>query len=88
MYDRTADVFLPALKFVPDWFTFNKMLENLGNVVFSNGDVYVDDIDSDTVTFFSNALGLPDKDLNNINLDDNNFDKDDPVNVALVKLIT
>ena len=30
----------------------NKMLEKLGNLVFSNDDINLDDIDSDIIAFF------------------------------------
>ena len=38
---------MPALKFVPDWFVINEILENLDNFVFFNDDTDLDDIDSD-----------------------------------------
>ena len=34
--DKAVDAFLPALKFVPDCFVTNKMLEKLDVAVFSN----------------------------------------------------
>ena len=78
MCDKPADTCLPILKFVPDWSVANKMLEKLDNVIFSNDDINLDDIDSDIVTFFSDNMGLVTIDLNNINLDINNFVEDDP----------
>ena len=33
MCDKAIDACMPALKFVPDWFVMNKMLEEPGNVV-------------------------------------------------------
>ena len=61
------------------------MLENLDNVVFSNDEIDLDDIDSDIVTFFSDGMGLVTIDLNNISLDDCNFDEDDPETVIQIK---
>ena len=43
--DKAVDAFLPILKFVPDWFVTNKLLEKLDNVVSANDDMLVDDID-------------------------------------------
>ena len=40
------------------------MLKKLDNVVFSNDDIYLDDIDSDIVTFFSDVMGLVTTDFN------------------------
>ena len=37
MYDKAVNACLPVLKFVPDCFVMNKMLEKL-DVVFSNDD--------------------------------------------------
>ena len=48
MCDEAVDNFLPALKFVPDWFVLNNMLEKR-NVVFSNDDIDLDD----SVTFLA-----------------------------------
>ena len=65
MYHKAVDVFLTTLKFVPDWFVTNKMLEKLGDVVFSKDDIVFVYENSDNVTFFSDDVGL-----NYINLDD------------------
>ena len=48
------------------------MLEKLANVVFSNDDIDLGDIDSDIVTIFSDSMGLVTIDPNDINLDDDN----------------
>ena len=42
---------------------------------FFNNDIIFNDIDSDIVTFFSNDIGLNIINLNNVNLDDDNFFK-------------
>ena len=54
------------------------MIEEIDNAVFSNDDIVFGDIDSDLVTFFSNDIGRNTIKLNNINLDDDNFDDCDP----------
>ena len=74
MCDKAVDAFLSTLKFVPDWFVENEMLGKLENVLFSNDDTDLDVIDSDIVTFFSHVIGLNNIDLNNINLDDDDFE--------------
>ena len=86
--DKAGDACVPALKFVPDWFNTNEMLEKLGNVVLSNGDIDLDDIDCDTVTFFSDGIGLVTIEFNNINLDDYNFDEGDTETIIHVRLMT
>ena len=62
------------------------MLEKLDDVVLSNEDIDLDDIDLDIVTFFSYSVGLCNTDLNNINLDDDNFYEDDPEIIIHVRL--
>ena len=42
--DKTVDVCISALKFIPDWFVTNKMLQKVDDAVFSNDDIDFDDI--------------------------------------------
>ena len=72
--DKAVDSYLLTLKFVPDLFVTSKMLEKLDSSVFSDGDIFLHDIDSNIITFFSDDMGFGTTDLNNINLDDDNFD--------------
>ena len=39
MCDKTVNAYLPVLKFVPDWFVTNEMLETLDYCVFSNDEI-------------------------------------------------
>ena len=84
MCDKAVDTCLLVLKFVPDWFVTNKMLEK-NDVVFSTNDIDVD-IDSNIATFLSDGMDLVTIDLNNINLDDY-FDEDDPETIIHVRLM-
>ena len=59
------------------------MIEKL-DVGFSNDYIYADDIESQTITFFSEGLAPNTIDLNNINLDHDNFDEDDPETITHV----
>ena len=63
MCDKVADVCLPGLKLVFDWFVKNKMLEKLYDVVFSNDDIIFVNADSDNVTLFSHVMGINTIDL-------------------------
>ena len=87
MCDKAVDAFLPKLKFVPDWFVTNKTLEKLDDVVAYNDDIDLDDIDFGTITLFSDDMGLLTKDLNNINLNADNFGEDDPETIIHVRLM-
>ena len=72
MCDKAVDACLPALKFVTDWFITNRILEKLDNVIFSNYDKDIDDVNSDIIAFFSDGMVLATVNLNNINFDDDN----------------
>ena len=87
MCDKTVDAFLPTLKCAPDWFVTNKKFEKLDDVLFSNDDIVFVIADSDNVIFFSENMGLSTIDLNNINLDDDNFVEDDPETIIHLRLM-
>ena len=78
--DKAVDDFLPTLKFVPDWFVKNKMLEKLDDVVFSNDDIVFVNADSDNVTFLRDDMGL-------VSLVDVNFNDDDTETIIQVRLM-
>ena len=65
-----------------------RTLEKLYNDLFAEGDVLFFDDDSGNVTFFGVEISILSVDLNNINLDDVNFDKDDPETIIHVRLMT
>ena len=72
---------LPLLKCVSDWFVISKMLKYLDNFLifkFFNLQFFNDDLVHDNVTFFSDDMGLVNVELNNVNLDDDNFDQGVP----------
>ena len=50
MCDKTVDAYLPAVKFVADWFATNKFLKKL-DAIFSNGYIVLVNEDSVNVTF-------------------------------------
>ena len=79
MRDKAFDDFLPALKFVPDWFATSKMIKKLHNDLFEEGDIIFFDEDSSNVTFFSDEMVfLVFLVFLIINLDGTNYDEDDP----------
>ena len=58
MFDKAVDCYLLTLKFVPDWFVTNNMIEKLDSTMFSDDCIVFSDQDSDFVTFFINDMGL------------------------------
>ena len=78
--EKAVESYLQILKFVPDWFITSKTFKKLDNVVFSNDEIILGDIDSIVITllFFSNEIGFNSVKFNNVNLDDDNFDNFGP----------
>lgn len=50
MCEKVVDACLPALRFVLDWFTTDKVLKN-DYIVFSNDDLVFINADSDSINF-------------------------------------
>ena len=77
---------LETLKLTPDWFVTSKMIKKLFTVLCADENMLYFNKDSVDVVSNCNEMGIPNIDLNNINLD-NNFDKEDPDTITLVSLL-
>ena len=62
-----------------------KWLERFIPFFFANNDIFFFDEDSGNVTFSSDEMGILCIDLNNVNVDDINFDEDDPETIIHVR---
>ena len=78
MCDKAVDFYLITLMFVLDWFVTNKMLEKLCNSIFSNSNIFFHDAGSNIFIFLTDDIGFNTIDLNNVNLDYDKFNEDDP----------
>ena len=58
MCEKAADACLLPLKFVPDWFITPKMLHDLGNTVFCNDNIDLDNDNPDNVAFSNDVICL------------------------------
>ena len=87
MCDKAVDVFPPTVEFVLDWFVTRKMIKNLNDDLLSNDDIIFGNEDSNSVTLLSDEMGCLSVDLNNINLDDVNFDEEDPETIIHDRLL-
>ena len=87
MCDKAVDDFLSVLKFVPDWYITSKMIKKLHSTLFSDDDILFFDEESVNVTFFSDDIGILSADLNSVNLDNANFDVDNPEMITHVRLM-
>lgn len=65
MCGKAIDPCLLLLKFAPDLFVRNKMLQDLDDVVSFKDDIFLVNADSDNVSFFSNGMGPANADLKN-----------------------
>ena len=77
------DSYQLTLKFVPGWFVTNEMIEKLDNAVFSNEDIVFGNIDSNIVINLIIIYWY--KPYNNISLDDDDFDNNDPKTINHVR---
>ena len=87
MCDEAVDDFLPTLNFVPDWFVTSKMIKKLFTAFYAVENILYFNEDSDNVVFNCNEMGIVNIDVNCTNLDDNNFDEDDPDTIIHVRLL-
>ena len=87
MHDKTVDDYLVTLKFILDWFVTSKVLENFHDTLLTYSDILFFDVDFSKVAFFANKMGILCVDLDKINLNDNNFYKDDPETIIYVRLL-
>ena len=88
MCDKSADNFLPKLKFISDWFVKSTIMKNIYHALFADDDILFSDEDSDNIPFSSDELGILREDLNNISIDDTNFYEDDPKTISYARLST
>ena len=82
MCDKAVDAFLSPLKFVPDWFFTSKMIKKFDDDLFSNDDIIFVNEDPNNVALFTDEIGFVGVDLNKMNLDDVNFDENDPETIT------
>ena len=75
------------LYIVPNWLATSKMIKKLHNALFPGDDIDFFNENSGNVTFSKDEMGILSVVLNNINLDDVNFDEDDPETIIHVRLM-
>ena len=81
-YKAVAD-FLPALKFIPDWFVASKIIKELFTALNVDENILYFNEGSGNVVFSCNEIDILNIHLNNLNLD-NNFDEADPGTIILI----
>ena len=56
MCNKSVDDFLPALKFLPDWFVTNKMTKKLITALYADDNILYFNEDSGNVVFSCNEM--------------------------------
>ena len=87
MRDKADDDCLTALKFVPDWFVKIKMIKKLLHALYTDDHINYFNEDSCDVIFYCNEMGIVGIDLNNIDLEDTNYNEDDPKTIIHITLL-
>ena len=87
MCDEAVDDCLAALKSIPDCFVTSKTIKTLLNALYTDDNILYFNEDSGDVIFSCNETGILSIDLNNINLDDTNYNEDDPETIVHVRLL-
>ena len=82
-----ADNFPAALKFVLHWFVTSKTIKKLFTDFYADENILYFNEDSSNVVLNYNEMGILNIDFNCINLDDNNFDEDNPYTIIHVRLL-
>ena len=77
MFTKFVDDFLLALKFVPNWLVTSKMIKKLLTALYVDDNILYFNEDSGDAILSCNKMGILSVDIN-INLDDTNYDEDDP----------
>ena len=63
------------------------MIKILFTALYTDENIFYFSEDSGNVAFICNGTGIHNKDLKNINLDDTNYDEDDPDTIILIRLL-
>ena len=87
MQDKAVDDCPVVLKLASDWFVTSKMIEIIFTAFYADENMLYFSEDSGNVVFTCNGMGILNIDLNSINLNDTNYDEDDPDIIILARLL-
>ena len=78
---------LTALNIVPDWPVTSKMIWKLFTALYADKNILYFNDDSSNATFCCNEMDILSVNLDNINFDDTNYEKDDPDTIIPIRLL-
>ena len=87
IYDEADADCLAAVKFIPDWFVTSKMIKNLFTALYTYDNILYFNEDSGNAVFSRNGMGILNIYLNNVNLDDIDYNQDDPETIIYIRLL-
>ena len=87
MCDEAVNDSLAALKFIPDWFVTSKIIKKHFTALYADDIIIYFNKNSGGIIFSCNEMGVLSIDLNNINLDDSNYNEDGPETIIHVRLL-
>ena len=87
MYDEAVDDCLEALELIPDWFVTSNGIKKRFISLYSDDNILYFNKGSDNAVFSCNEMNILNIYLNNINLDDTNYNKDNPETTILIRLL-
>ena len=73
------------MKLIPDRIFTNKTIKELFTALYADENIFYLNEDSSNAILSFNEMGVLNKDLNSINLD-NKFDEDDPDTIILIRI--
>ena len=81
MSGKAVDYCLVALKFVLNRFVTSKSIKKRFTGLYADDNILYFNKNSGNAVFYCNGMGILNKDLNNIDLDDTNYGEDYPENI-------
>ena len=85
MCGKAVDDCLAALTFIPDWLVASKIIKKLLTALYEDDNILYFNEDSGNAVLSRNKMVILNIDLNNINLDDTNYNEDDPETIIHVR---
>ena len=87
MCNKAVDDFLPALKFIHNWLATSKIVKKRLTALYADGNIISFNEDSSDAIFSCNKLSILIIDLYNINLDNTNYDEDNPETIIHIRVL-
>ena len=87
MCDEAVNGSIAALRFLSDWFVKSKMIKKFFTDIYADDNIICFNEYSGDVIFCCNEMGILRIDLNNINLDNSNYDEEEPETIIHVRLL-